>query len=546
MPPAPRRGGSRTSSRSNTPLSRTNSRSSAPARRPTSSTPPVILAWTSAIKQALSQKRPRLLHDLLTLKLVQLVSKKPYPALRKEARELGDRFAIETVIDQEMGDDWKSLNSMLVAYLWFLESADPNMIMRKRPSYKEETMTYFSRMVEYLKAFNSAFNHPDGAILSFTATLMAKWACLTAVAVDQLLGDPHMKASKDLVNPLLRTFNIALSGERTPYTSPNQTLKKAALVDLGNCLFRLYYKLNETSMIPTLQDHITAGQLPLSYPYFRNPTLCTFFYYRGISLLRSCAFISAHQALQDAYSICHPGYISHRRKILIPLLASSILSGLFPRPELFNRPESPDLAELFLPLCYAIQKGDFRAFRHAMGIEGPARWKYTWWEENRLLHILEGRANILLWRSLIRKIWLLTCSPQQKQQIVRIDDILACAVALHRKEPHDIGPAPSSDPHGVADPASWWFQDSGGLRLDRIQVEGIVLSLVDQKLIRGYMLRQSGGQSTWLVLSKTGNPFPSLYQTLLARQPVPGASASRQLAGGGRVVRMNGVKEIGQ
>jgi hypothetical protein len=93
------------------------------------------------------------------------------------------------------------------------------------------------------RAFNSAFNHPDGAVLSLAATFLAKWACLTAHAVDKLFGDARMKASKELVNPLLRTFNIALSGERTPYTSPDQVLKKAALVDLGNCLFKLYYKV---------------------------------------------------------------------------------------------------------------------------------------------------------------------------------------------------------------------------------------------------------------------------------------------------------------
>jgi hypothetical protein len=100
------------------------------------------------------------------------------------------------------------------------------------------------------RAFNSAFNHPDGAILSLAATLLAKWGCLTADAVDKLFGDPRMKASKDLVNPLLRTFNIALSGERTPYTSPNQILKKAALVDVGNCLFRLYFKVGPVSPAP--------------------------------------------------------------------------------------------------------------------------------------------------------------------------------------------------------------------------------------------------------------------------------------------------------
>lgn len=213
-----------------------------------------------------------------------------------------------------------------------------------------------------------------------------------------------------------------------------------------------------------------------------------------------------------------------------------------------------------MPLCNAIRKGDFRGFRLAMGIEGPDRWKAAWWEQQRLARVLHVRTNLLLWRSLIRKLWLLTCSPDQKQQILRIDDLWLCAVALHRRAPEDVGrpeldgqpdqpdqPARARPPDdaacAVSDPTSWWF---GGLRLGSDQVEGVVMSLLDQKLVRGYLVRQPRDESALLVLGR-GDPFPNVWALCAPREPSEAALLQPPATGGGgRVVRMNGVKEIGQ
>lgn len=305
-----------------------------------------------------------------------------------------------------------------------------------------------------------------------------------------------------------------------------------------------------TSLSSAIFNAIQNFTVPLEHPYFKNPTLCTYYYYRGVDLLHDKAFVRAHRALQASYDLCHPALLNHRRKILIPLLATSIIVGRFPSEELIRRPEAEGLRELFFPVCRAISKGDFRAFRVAMGIEGPDKWKAEWWEQHRLHRLLEDRTNVLIWRSLIRKVYLITAQPDQKQPIVKIDDLWACAVALHRKAPEDINhdelrmlqENPHVDPWSVSDPTTWW---SGGIRLGKDQVEGVVMSLLDQRLVRGYMARQPAGMSTRLVLGKA-DPVPSVWGVCLQQSPEEPKAEQPVGGGGGRVVRLSGVKAIGE
>ncbi|CCX29903.1 hypothetical protein FPQ18DRAFT_313773 [Pyronema domesticum] len=512
-------------------------------------TPPLIEAWTQAVQTAVADERPRLLHECFVTNVEILFKRKPFPALHQAVRQIKYLPAVRNIVEREMGDDWIGLNEMMVSYLWMLEAAVPNIMTHQLPSFPQETKLFFDRLKEFMSAVNSAFNSPKGAIIARTAMMTAKWCLLVAQSIDKMNGDNFYKTSESLLNVILRTFNISVA-ERAVYNKPGQLLKKTVTIDLANYLFKLYNMTCQTKLAGTIRQNLGSVGLKLQHPLFRNPTLCTYHYFEGIEYLNKLAFGQAHVALQASYDICHPRFLKHRRKILIPLLATSILVGRFPGPELISRPEAQGLDELFIPLCRAIQKGDFRSFRMAMGIEGPEKWKAQWWEQHQLGRIIEHRANILIWRSLIRKIWTITYSPVQQQQqtpqVLKIDDIYACAAALHRKSPEDINYAeanqlqqqPHLDPYGVCDPESWWFD---GLRLTRDQVEGVVQSLLDQKMVRGYAVRKERGESTILVLAKD-DPFPNVWKLC-----APKAEIQREANGGGaRVVRMQGVKEIGQ
>lgn len=95
-------------------------------------------------------------------------------------------------------------------------------------------------------ALNAAYSHPNGAILAYSAMMSAKRCIRVGSEIDRIDNDPKRKASQSLLNPLLRTFNLSLIGERTPYTVPGQMLKKAVVIDIGNTLFKLY---NDVSFI---------------------------------------------------------------------------------------------------------------------------------------------------------------------------------------------------------------------------------------------------------------------------------------------------------
>ena len=78
--------------------------------------------------------------------------------------------------------------------------------------------------------------------------MSAKWCIRVGRYVDRINNDPRRKACQSLLNPLLRTFNLSLIGERTPYTTPGQMLKKSVVVDVGNYLFKLYNKVGLTRL----------------------------------------------------------------------------------------------------------------------------------------------------------------------------------------------------------------------------------------------------------------------------------------------------------
>ena len=67
------------------------------------------------------------------------------------------------------------------------------------------------------------------------------------------------------------------------------------------------------------------------------------------------------------------------------------------------------------------------------------------------------------------------------------------------------------------------------------------MSLLDQRLIRGYMARQNG--STLLVLGKQ-DPVPAVWG-VCSQQSLEEVKTVGPV-GGGRVVRLSGVKAIGE
>lgn len=114
-------------------------------------TPPVIAAWTQCVQAAVAQERPHLLHEAFMTNVERVFKRRPYPALHREVRLLKHQSAVRNVVDREMGDDWNGLNEMMVAYLWLLEAAEPNIMLHRQPSFPEQTKHYFERLKEFMR-----------------------------------------------------------------------------------------------------------------------------------------------------------------------------------------------------------------------------------------------------------------------------------------------------------------------------------------------------------------------------------------------------------
>lgn len=146
---------------------------------------------------------------------------------------------------------------------------------------------------------------------------------------------------------------------------------------------------------------INAQSPPLSY--FPASQRVTYLYYLGRYLYSNNLFYPAQRALQTSYNQCHRQALSQRRLILTYLIPCNIILGRFPSQELLQRPEAQGLTEKFIPLCRIISSGDIITFRRFMAVGSPTS---EWFSRKEILLQLRNRCEILVWRSLARKVFI--------------------------------------------------------------------------------------------------------------------------------------------
>jgi len=146
-------------------------------------------------------------------------------------------------------------------------------------------------------------------------------------------------------------------------------------------------------------------------------------------------FYRAQLALESAYQQCHSQALRQRQLILTYLIASNICLGRFPSSKLLMRREASDPARRFLPLCRAIARGDLAAFRRILSVESEDG---HWFLQKRMLLQLRGSCEILVWRSLVRKVFILIgFLPQgddNKMPFLRLSYVQAAVRWLEERE----------------------------------------------------------------------------------------------------------------
>lgn len=148
---------------------------------------------------------------------------------------------------------------------------------------------------------------------------------------------------------------------------------------------------------------INAHSPPLSY--FPASQRVTYLYYLGRYLFANNLFFPAMTALQSAYDQCHKQALNQRGLILAYLISCNIILGRFPSNSLLQRPEARGLADAFLPLCQIIRRGDLSSFKSYLAVDSPHA---DWFAQKGILLQLRNRCEILVWRSLARKVFILS------------------------------------------------------------------------------------------------------------------------------------------
>ena len=146
---------------------------------------------------------------------------------------------------------------------------------------------------------------------------------------------------------------------------------------------------------------ISAQSPPLAH--FPASQRVTYLHYLGRYLFWNNLFFPAKLALEAALDQCHRQGLNQKRVILTYLIPCNIIMGRFPSAALLQRPEAQGLAERFIPICRLIARGDYIAFREHLAVDSPAT---EWFARKGILLALRNRCEILVWRSLARKVFI--------------------------------------------------------------------------------------------------------------------------------------------
>jgi len=414
-----------------------------------------------------------------------------------------------------------------------------------------------------LRKCNSALVHPIlGVLILPTVISFSRMLSRLAIGLDkqpELIahlnrgstdeGEAMETLPERAANIVRQAFVTCLNDRASGVKDGKPEGKKIGIYKAANLCLKILFQCRKTRNAEQLFVNIDNQSPPLAtYPKAER---VTYLYYLGRYLFSVNHFYRAKQALQEAHSNCRNSCLQQKRLILVHLIASNIILGRFPAASLYQRPEAVGLADIFHPICKSIASGDLVSFRHLLSYDAP----YTsWFLRFRILLPLRTRGEVLVWRSLIRKTFLINGShgdtTSKKAPTVALQDVLLLYRTLEQRldtQRHKSYVDPDLD--GID-------EDSGrSLEPDMLQIESIFSSLVEQGLLNGYI---SHRQLRFAIqgAKQRGGPliagFPVPYKVISSNcdEHVPGwkqqaARTGQSRFGPGMVVNLSGARPAG-
>ncbi|CCU82187.1 PCI domain-containing protein [Blumeria hordei DH14] len=473
----------------------------------------------------------------------------------------------EFIDSNEVGSAWPAFQILLREYLKFWRDVD----------FSDPLITH-TLLSEVTYACITSLSHPShGSVLLPAAVYLC--SCLAKLTM-MLDKRPDLTARirkfadegerKTLVEStaetIQRAFTICLT-ERT--TNRNGIArdggpesKKVEIYKFANMVLRLLYQCRKPRLASQIFTNILQNSPPLGiYPAGQR---VTYLYFLGRYHFTTNHFYHAQCCLEAAYSQCPNKFIKHRRLIMIHLVSANIILGRFPSKELFSRPETADILAKFLPLVKAIRTGDMILFKKALG---PESGNQRWFFEKGILLPLLGRCEMLVWRSLARKVFLLTyhfpLDPNsRKAPTLDVQDMVTAAQYCQKvledwKMPIDnIAVAQSGRLHPNTmfnkplhltpppeGPRKLGAQEGliyGNTMPDYMHIEAIIASLVQQGLIYGF-LSHSQGKFAIIGSKQRGGPAEQEGKD----SEIPGWVQQQRTIGAGGVINLSGARPAG-
>lgn len=324
----------------------------------------------------------------------------------------------------------------------------------------------------------------------------------------------------------------------------------------------------------TIFNNIDNASPPLAV--FPWPERVTYLYYLGRFHFSNNHFYRAQLTLQGAYDQCNAERLSQRRLILIYLVASNIILGRFPSQHLYQQPEARGLRERFGPVCRAIAKGDLCKFRLLLDVEKSSHAE--WFLFHRILFQLRNRCEVLVWRSLVRRTFLINGDQgdptSRKAPTLGLQDLVVLAQFLEKKV---LSPESATYRGPAQRHPNWAFftmepsknqlyvdPDFEGaeevepefVAPDMDEIEAIVASLIDQGFLGGFISHRQlrfaiqGAKRKGALAAGFPRPWPVIKAKFSDEVPgwkveAPAAARAGGAFGPGRVINLSGARPVG-
>jgi hypothetical protein len=509
-------------------------------------------------------------------------------SIKTNARLESKAKTLLSAVQLSTGDEWSAFATFIAHYLCFVRDVDPSNLL-----------STYRQLTELVQKCSSALSTPDVGVLMLPtvvayAKVLARLALglekqpeliahLTEQTADE--GGERLSLPEQAANTIRQAFVACLNEyAQYPTNSASKPIgRHAGIYKLANICLKIFFECQKTKNAEQIFTNIGAKSPPIEI-YPRSERV-TYLYYLGRFFFSVNHFYRAQAVLQTAYDDCHVLARSQRRLILIYLVTSNMILGKFPSEHLYQRPEARGIRERFQPLCNAIRLGDIPTFRRLTDMDNEHA---AWFLFHRIFLQIRSRCEVLIWRSLSRRVWLIngnkgdiTATGVKKPPFLELADLVTAARYLEQRALNPIsrsdgGPgnrhtnwvfmeqtppkeAKYTDPDFDGLESDEEFYDEGGYDEDNpfllpglTEIESVVSSLVSQGLINGYVSTQKKLAIQGAAKKPAAEAgWPNVWQTIKARCEKEGADipgwkrGSGGFARGGMVVNLSGARPVG-